>query len=159
VCQVFPHDGHPMEGLEVTLVLENGKTWYQERTSLTLCESPPGYDLTRLTRTLEPSRVPSHARPEVEGRLMSRREPESIHDFGSNSVTPHIFPSSCRDSWKARLAGLEISTRTCANSERMVEMKLWFGDSRCPGIRRATPNSRFAGSENRFDTRPHEGSC
>ena len=121
MCQVFPHHGHPMEGLLVPLGLENGKTWYQERTSLILCGSPSGYDLTRLTRTLEPSRVPSRTRLEVEGRLMSRRGHESIQDFGSNSLIAHIFPSSCKDSWNTGLAGSEIPTRTCTCSERRVE--------------------------------------
>jgi len=121
VCQVFPRHGHPIEGLQVPLVLGNGKTWHRERTSSTLSGSPSGYDITRLTRTLELSRVPSHAHPEVEGRPTSRRESESIQDFGNNSLIPHIFPSSCRDSWNARLAGSKIPTRTCAGSERRVE--------------------------------------
>jgi hypothetical protein len=60
-------------------------------TSLTLRESPPGYVLTRLTRTLEPLNVPSYTHP--------RSDSESVHDFGSTSLMPHMFLSSCKDSW------------------------------------------------------------
>ena len=109
-----------MKGLRAPLTFENGRTWRQERTSLTFCGSPSGYNLIRLMRTLEPSRVPSHAHPELEGRFMSRRDSESIQDFGNNFLIPHIFPSSRRDSWNAGLAGSGILTRTCTGSEHRV---------------------------------------
>ena len=88
---------------------------------MTFCGSPPGYTLTRFTRTLEPLMVPSRTYPEAGGRPMSRRESESEQDFGSSCLTLHIFPSSYRDPWNARLAGSEIPTRIYAGYECGVE--------------------------------------
>ena len=120
MCQMFPHHGHLVEGLRVSLALSNGRAWYRERTSFAFCESPSGYTLIRFTRTLEPPRDPSCTYPEAGGGPMSRA-PESVHDFGSTSLLPHIFLSSWSDSWKATLAELEIPTRTYAGAERRME--------------------------------------
>lgn len=90
MCQVFPHHGHLMEDLLVSLTPENGELQHRGRTSLTFCELPLGSILTRLIRTFEPSKIPSYTHP--------RRESESVHDFGSTSLTLHIFLSSCSDS-------------------------------------------------------------
>ena len=70
--------------------------------------------------TLEPSRAPSDAHPEVDEVPLCRRESENEQASGSNSFVLHIFSSSCRDSWNAELAGSEISTRTCTGSEHRV---------------------------------------
>ena len=91
----------------------------QERTSLTFCGSPMVCVHTRLIRTLKPPRV-SHTHSGADWRPLSRSESESVQDLGSNSSMPHIFPSSCRDSWNARLPGSEILTRTYTSVERRV---------------------------------------
>ena len=78
--------------------------WDQVHTSLTFRRSPPGYILRRLTRTFEPSKVPSYTHP--------RRDSERVHDFGSTSFMPQIFPSSYSDSWNGVLAWPGVSTRT-----------------------------------------------
>ena len=68
----------------------------QVHTSLNFCGSSPGYILTRLTRTLEPLNVPSYTHP--------RSDSESVHDFGSTCLKPHIFLSSRKDSLNTGLA-------------------------------------------------------
>ena len=65
---------------------------YQIHTSLIFCGSPPGYLLTRRTRTFEPLKVPSYTDP--------RSDSVSVQDFGSTCLTPHSFLSSRKDSWK-----------------------------------------------------------
>lgn len=117
MCRAFPHHGYMSKCLQSLLESENRKTRHQERTSLTFCGSLVGCVLTRLIRTLELPRVPSRTDPEVDGRSMSRRECGSVQDFGSNSLVPHIFLSSCRVSRNSRPAGSEILTRTYAASE------------------------------------------
>lgn len=94
VRRVFPHHGHTTEGLQSSL--ENGGMGCQEHTSLAFCGSPAECVLSRLIHTLEPPRVPSYTSPGVDGRPISRRECENVQDLGSNSLMPHIFPSSCR---------------------------------------------------------------
>lgn len=69
-------------------------------------------------RTLEPLKVPSHTDPGAGGGLTSRREPESVHDFGSTALMLHILLSSRRDSWNTGPEGSE--TRIYANVERNV---------------------------------------
>ena len=66
------------------------KTWGRVHTSLTFCGFPLEGALTRLMRTFEPLKDPSYTHP--------RRDSESVHDFGSTSLTPHILLSSCSDS-------------------------------------------------------------
>jgi len=109
--KVSRYHGHLVEGLWISLEPENGGTWHREHTSLTLCRSLLGWILTRLIRNLEPSGVPSYTYPEANGKLVSGRGSGSVQDFGSTSLTLHIFPSSCRDSLNLRLAGLGTSTR------------------------------------------------
>ena len=44
---------------------------------------------------------------------MPRRESvESVRDFGNTPLAPHIFLSSCSNSWNVVFAGLEMPTRT-----------------------------------------------
>ena len=52
---------------------------------------------------------------------MPRRESvESAQDFGNTPLTPHIFLSSCNNSWNVMFAGLEMPTRTYPDFERRV---------------------------------------
>ena len=90
---------------------------HRAHTSFTPCECPMIRVRTRSTCTLEPSRVPTHTHPEAVVPMFSRG-PGSVHDFGNTSLMLHTLPSSCRDTWKTRLAGSEISTRTYAASDQ-----------------------------------------
>ena len=101
--QVFPHHDNFVEGLEITLAPKNGEI-DRKHTSLTFCGPPSGYVLTRWIRTFEPSKLPSYTHPEAGERLILRRESESLHDFGSISLTPHISRSSRKYSRNAELA-------------------------------------------------------
>ena len=69
-------------------------------------------------RTFEPLGIPSHTHPKADGRLVSRTESESIHDFGSTSLAPHIFLRLCSNSWNRSLLGSEIPQRAYASVER-----------------------------------------
>ena len=49
-----------------------------------------------------------------------RESVESVHDFGNTPLTPHIFLSSCNNSWNVISTGLEMPTRTCPGVKRRV---------------------------------------
>ena len=112
MCQVFPHGGHLVEGLGISLTPEHEEQCHQIRTILNPCGSPSGYTIRRI-RTFEPSNVPSCTNPETDGSPMARREFESVYDFGRTSLTPQMFFSSCKYSWNAGLAWFDIDVRTC----------------------------------------------
>ena len=76
--------------------IEDKGTQDRAPTSLTFRESPPGRILTRLMRIFEPFKVPLCTHP--------RRDSGSLHDFGSTSLAPHIFPSSRKDSLNTGVA-------------------------------------------------------
>jgi len=119
VGQVFPHGGHLVEGLGISLAPEHEEKCNQIRTILNPCGSPSGCTIRRI-RTFEPSKVPSCTDPETDGSPTARRELESVCDFGRISLIPQIFFSSCKYSWNAELAWFDIDVRTCNDVGRAL---------------------------------------
>jgi len=126
MCQVFPHRCHLAEGLRGSLAPDNGGKRRREHTSLILCWPPLGNILTRLIWTFEPSRVPSYTYPEMDGRLMFRRESfESIHDLGSTSLATHTSTSSCNNSRDMAFVGSKIPARAYAILSGKLGKMVW----------------------------------
>ena len=84
-----------------------------QRTWAALVGSSLEYVRKRLTRTLDPPRIPSNRSPEpleATGRsLISKRLGEMIYGDGNFALAAHMDLSSPRHRWKAALAGSSLS--------------------------------------------------